>query len=52
MKKNVLNFAGMKKRGEKITYLTCYDYPMACLCEKAGYDMLLVGDSLGMVGYV
>ena len=51
MKKTTLNFAGMKKRGEKITYLTCYDYPMACLCEKAGFDMLLVGDSLGMVVY-
>lgn len=51
MKKTVLNFAGMKKRGEKITYLTCYDYPMACLCEEAGFDMLLVGDSLGMVVY-
>jgi len=51
MKKTVLNFARMKRRGEKITYLTCYDYPMACLCEKAGFDMLLVGDSLGMVVY-
>lgn len=51
MKKTVLNFAGMKKMGEKITYLTCYDYPMACLCEKAGFDMLLVGDSLGMIVY-
>ena len=51
MKKTILNFAGMKKRGEKITYLTCYDYPMACLCEKAGFDMLLVGDSLGMIVY-
>ncbi len=51
MKKTILNFAGMKKRGEKITYLTCYDYPMACLCEKAGFDMLLVGDSLGMTVY-
>jgi len=51
MKKTVLNFARMKRRSEKITYLTCYDYPMACLCEKAGFDMLLVGDSLGMVVY-
>ena len=50
-KKTTFNFAGMKKRGEKITYLTCYDYTMACLCEKAGFDMLLVGDSLGMVVY-
>ena len=51
MKKSVLDFTEMKKRGEKITFLTCYDYPTACLCEKAGFDMLLIGDSLGMVVY-
>ncbi len=49
MKKTVLDFAKMKKSGEKISFLTCYDYPMATLCEKAGFDMLLVGDSAGMV---
>ena len=49
MKKTVLDFNEMKGKGEKITYLTCYDYPTACLCEKAGFDMLLVGDSAGMV---
>lgn len=49
MKKTVLNFKTMKQKGEKITYLTAYDFPMAQLCEKAGFDMLLVGDSAGMV---
>ncbi|PKM42568.1 MAG: 3-methyl-2-oxobutanoate hydroxymethyltransferase [Firmicutes bacterium HGW-Firmicutes-8] len=39
----------MKTRGEKITVLTCYDYSKAILLEKAGIDVLLVGDSLGMV---
>ncbi|MFC1916279.1 3-methyl-2-oxobutanoate hydroxymethyltransferase [Chloroflexota bacterium] len=48
-KKTVLDFQEMKRRGEKISYLTAYDYPMAQLCEKAGFDMLLVGDSAGMV---
>ena len=49
MKKTVLDFNEMKRKGEKITYLTCYDHPTACLCQKAGFDMLLVGDSAGMV---
>lgn len=38
-----------KQRGEKFTVLTAYDSTMAMLCEKAGVDMILVGDSLGMV---
>ena len=50
-KKSVLDFLQMKKEGEKITFLTCYDYPTATFAEKAGLDMLLVGDSLGMVVY-
>jgi 3-methyl-2-oxobutanoate hydroxymethyltransferase len=39
----------MKAGGEKITMITAYDYPSALLADKAGIDMLLVGDSLGMV---
>jgi 3-methyl-2-oxobutanoate hydroxymethyltransferase len=41
----------MKKDGEKITFLTSYDYPTAQFAEAAGMDMLLVGDSLGMCVY-
>src|ERR1051326_102989 len=39
----------MKQRGQKITVLTAYDATMARLLDRAGIDVLLVGDSLGMV---
>lgn len=38
-----------KEKGEKIVMVTAYDYPSAQLAEAAGVDMILVGDSLGMV---
>ena len=39
----------MMDTGEKIVFLTCYDYLTAKYQERAGVDMILVGDSLGMV---
>ncbi len=49
MHKSVQDIIKMKKNGEKISVITSYDYTLASLCDKAGIDVLLVGDSAGMV---
>ncbi len=45
----VTDLAAMKRAGHKITMLTAYDATMARIMDGAGVDVLLVGDSLGMV---
>ncbi len=49
MSRTVKDIVDMKKAGKKISVLTSYDYALASLCDKAGVDILLVGDSVGMV---
>jgi 3-methyl-2-oxobutanoate hydroxymethyltransferase len=39
----------MKKKNQKVTMLTAYDYGTAAVVDEAGVDIILVGDSLGMV---
>ena len=53
MKKKLTRFdlQQMKEKGEKTVWMTAYDFTTAMLAEKAGMDMLLVGDSLGMAVY-
>jgi 3-methyl-2-oxobutanoate hydroxymethyltransferase len=48
-KKSVLDFYKMKKEGEVVAWVTAYDFPTASFAEQAGMDMILVGDSMGMV---
>jgi 3-methyl-2-oxobutanoate hydroxymethyltransferase len=47
--KSVYDIIKMKKDGNKISAITSYDYTLASLCDKSGIDILLVGDSAGMV---
>ena len=52
-KLTLMDIQAMKEQGRKLTMLSICDYPMALIAEKAGIDMILVGDSLGMtaLGY-
>jgi len=49
MRLTLSEVAAIHARGEKLTMLTCYDASFAALCDEAGVELLLVGDSLGMV---
>jgi 3-methyl-2-oxobutanoate hydroxymethyltransferase len=48
-KLSVNDIMGMKRRKEKISVLTAYDYSTASICDKASIDIVLVGDSAGMI---
>ena len=51
--RNLAMFAAKKRSAQKITMLTCYDYPTAVLQDEAGIDIVFVGDSVGtnVLGY-
>src|SRR5947208_13726176 len=44
----VPDLRAMKERGEKIAVLTAYDFTMARILDRAGVEVILVGDSVGM----
>jgi 3-methyl-2-oxobutanoate hydroxymethyltransferase len=48
-KVTVNDFFKKKAENEKISMITAYDFPFAVICDEAGIDAILVGDSLGMV---
>ena len=48
-KRTTALLAGMREQNDKITMLTCYDASFASLMDDSGVDIILVGDSLGMV---
>ena len=50
-RKSLLDLYQMKEKGEKIAWLTSYDFPTAQFAQAAGMEMILVGDSLGMCVY-
>ena len=49
MHKTPRDIIAKKAAGQKISVITAYDYSLASLCDRAGIDILLVGDSAGMV---
>jgi 3-methyl-2-oxobutanoate hydroxymethyltransferase len=48
-KKSVLDIQKAKEDGKKLVMVTAYDYPFGLMADQAGVDIVLVGDSLGMV---
>ncbi len=50
-KKTILDLYDMKEKGEKAVWVTAYDSCFASYAEQAGMDMILVGDSMGMIVY-
>ena len=48
-KRTVLYLKKIKEKGEKLSAITAYDFPTAKIASEAGIDLILVGDSLGMV---
>ena len=48
---SIFDLYKMKEQGEKIAWLTSYDFPTAQFAQEAGMEMILVGDSLGMCVY-
>ncbi len=50
-KHNRFDLQGMKDSGERCVWITAYDYWTANFAERAGMDMILIGDSLGMCVY-
>jgi 3-methyl-2-oxobutanoate hydroxymethyltransferase len=46
---SILDIMQAKKEGRKLVMVTAYDYPFGLMADEAGVDMVLVGDSLGMV---
>ena len=49
MRATIRDIQDMKRRGEKIPMVTAYDYPGAMMADRAGVDMILVGDSVANV---
>ncbi|MFC1886353.1 3-methyl-2-oxobutanoate hydroxymethyltransferase [Thermodesulfobacteriota bacterium] len=48
-KKTILDIQKAKEEGRKLVMMTAYDYPFGLLADEAGVDIVLIGDSLGMV---
>ena len=48
-KVSVLDVQQAKEDGRKLVMMTAYDYPFGLMADEAGVDIVLVGDSLGMV---